>query len=134
MEVNIIAILGLVITTAVWLGYLMAIPQENVPERPYIHTALIVLGMGLSLWAMIRPFIQNESFPTLPIILGLMTLSLGGLFLYLLTIATLPDTQLAVKVGDRLPRFEVVDDKGGIVDTAVWHNQRLLLKFFRGHW
>ncbi len=130
----ILAILGLLVVSATWLHYLTLIPAEKVPQRPFLHAVFMVVGMGLSMEAVIRPLLSNASFPIVPFILALLSLPTGGLFLYLLTIAALPDTPLQVVVGDRLPSFAAVNDVGEVVETAGFHQQRLLLKFFRGHW
>lgn len=130
----ILAVIGLIVVSGTWLAYLAMIPLEKVPERPYLHSFFMILGMGLSLWVIIRPLLSDSSAPVAPFILALLSVATGGLFLYLLTIATLPDIPLKVAVGDVLPAFAAVDDAGNVVETAVWQQQRLLLKFFRGHW
>ena len=130
----ILAIVGLLVVGAAWLHYLTLIPVEKVPQRPILHTVFMVVGMGLSVWAVIRPLLNNQSFPTVPLLLALVSIPTGGLFLYLLTIAALPDTPLKVAVGDVLPTFMAVNDEALLVETADFHQQRLLLKFFRGHW
>ena len=127
----ILGTIGLLVVVIAWVSYLAMIPIEKVPERPYLHTLFIILGMGLSVWSVIG----KELLQTVPLVLALLSVPTGGLFLYLLTIAALPNMPLKVAVGDVLPMFAAVDDGGMVVDvTAVYRNQRLLLKFFRGHW
>jgi len=40
----------------------------------------------------------------------------------------------AIRVGDALPSFRAPDEHGAVFDSASLSGQRILLKFFRGHW
>ncbi len=59
-----------------------------------------------------------------------------GLFLPF-TIAISPqavDAAKAIQVGDTIPRFTAVDDKGETFDSVVLNGHLVLIKFFRAHW
>lgn len=121
------AVAGLGCVIVSWMWYLALVPAEKVPKRPHAHTALILLGMGLSV-------VGAVGFAVGPLIVAGVAWLLGGFFLYLLTIAGLPDGELIVKTGDPLPAFSAPDHRGQMASSDDWHGKRILLKFFRGHW
>ena len=128
------ALLGLLLVIGTWVHYLALIPREKVPVRPAVHALLIVIGILLSFLGIFRPLYTGLAFPWPSLVLHLLTLVLGGFFLYLLTIYRLPDVNLTVRAGDPLPYFRAFDDTGRSVETTSWQGRRVLLKFFRGHW
>lgn len=119
--------LGLGFVTLSWIWYLALIPTEQVPERPHIHIVLMLLGMGLAA-------IGASSLTIASVATAVVAWSLGVFFLYLLSIAALPDGELTVAIGDPLPAFSAPDHTGQIVTSNDWRGQRMLLKFFRGQW
>jgi len=125
---TLLAILGLSLVSVSWLHYLWLIPQERVPARPIIHTALMTAGLIFSVGA---PWVDAS---LLSAGLGVVTAPLAFLFFYLLTQARLPDTEIAVTVGDELLGFTATDPSGVAVGPAEWRGERVLLKFFRGGW
>ena len=118
---------GLAIIVISWMWYLALIPAERVPARPYLHAALMVVGMGLCA-------IGAAELAIGPLIMGASGWLLGGFFLYLLSVAALPDGELTVAIGDPLPAFTAADHRGQVIASSDWHGERVLLKFFRGHW
>ena len=123
----IFAALGLGLVFISWTWYLALIPAEKVPERPYLHAALMVIGMGLGA-------LGAAKLATGAIVMAVSAWLLGGFFLYLLSIAALPDGELTVSIGDPLPAFSAADHRGQIVASSDWQGKRVLLKFFRGQW
>ena len=59
---------------------------------------------------------------------------LGALFFYLVNTGAQRLGNRAVRVGDTLPAFTAVDDRGEPFDSAELAGTAVLIKFFRGHW
>lgn len=124
-----LALLGLVLVTGGWLHYLSLVPQARVPKSPALHTAIMAAGVVASLASL--PFANS----LLPWLLAPLTLSNGGLFLWLIPQRHLPKGTLNVAVGDALLRFKAWDHTGNAFDSATsFAGKRVMLKFFRGHW
>ena len=129
-----LALSSLLLVLASWLDYLIKITKEKVPVRPIGHIVTMVIGLMAAVLALVAPFFSS-ALPTIGVILiTLTTFSLGGLFLYLLTLARLPDTPPAVQVGDTFIPFESVTHEGRVFSTASWSGKRIMFKLYRGHW
>lgn len=123
----IFAAVGLGLVLASWMWYLSLISAEKVPDRPYLHAALMVLGMVLSA-------VGTAELATGAIVMAVSAWFLGGFFFYLLSMAALPDGELTVSVGEPLPAFSAADHRGELIASDDWQGKRILLKFFRGQW
>ncbi len=130
---NLLAITGFVAIVVAWGHYLSLIPPEKVPARPVSHSTGMSVGLMLIITALLRAVDVGDPL-ALPIMLTLFGAMMVALFFYLMMTASLPDSQLAVRVGDQLPSFQAMDHTGMMVDSAAWGGQRILLKFFRGSW
>lgn len=124
---------GLLLVTGAWIHYLWLIPREEVPDRQVFHLVFLGLGTLLSLSGVARG-LQTEATPWLALVGLILAGGLAGFFVYLLYLARLPAAPLAISVGKPLPHFVAGDDQHGRVDSREWRGQRVLLKFFRGHW
>ena len=58
----------------------------------------------------------------------------AGLFFYLFSIRHTPLGDIRVALGDPLPAFSALTPSGAPFSSAELAGQRVLLKFFRGHW
>lgn len=127
-----VALAGLLVVTFAWLHYLASIPREKVPPRPGGHLVVFALGSLLGLLSV------GLSVPggawAVPLVLAVVAVGLAMFFVYLLRQAPLPDGRLAVSVGDPLPLIEAPAQDGRVRRSADLAGQRLLIKFFRGHW
>ena len=128
-----LSLVGFGAIAVAWGHYLSTIPVEKVPARPVIHSAIMAVGLVLLLLSFSRSMSNGDSLLA-PLLLSLFGIMLAGLFYYLLSIAGLPDGQLTVRVGQSLPSFQAMDDRGVPVNSQTWRGQRTLLKFFRGSW
>jgi hypothetical protein len=130
MAFNLIMI-GFTLILLTWVVYLAAIPREKVPARPVLHVVVMVFG----LIAMVTGLSSSlNPLDILAVVLGLSGIGLAALFLFLLTIARLPDGDLRVAVGDTMLAFAAPDSSGKVINSDDWRGQRILLKFFRGKW
>ena len=124
-----LALASMALTLGAWLHYLASIPRERVPVRPTAHAAVLVAALVLAAAAIIESGAHAAS-----IALAALSMSLVAFFFYLLRQAPLPDGKLAVSIGDPLPLIEAKDSEGKLVRSTDWAGQRVLFKFFRGHW
>jgi len=124
-----LALASLALTTGAWLHYLALIPRERVPARPTAHQAAMVAALLLGAAAVLQ---SRADAPSIAI--AAVSMSLVAFFFYLLRQAPLPDGKLAVTVGDPLPLIEATSSDGERVLSTDWAGQRVLFKFFRGHW
>ncbi|MEM7333890.1 MAG: hypothetical protein AAF490_17510 [Chloroflexota bacterium] len=124
------AVIGLGLISSSWLDYLTKIPQEKVPVRPWWHS----LVMGVGLLAVGYSILIAAGNLLIILILAILSIGLAGLFFYLLTVATLPDGEIAVKVGGPFLPFEAVDGNKRPFSTEQWQGKRVMFKLFRGHW
>lgn len=124
--------LGLVVLG--WVYYLSQIPKEKVPARPVMVSALMV-WCALSVIGIYALLIVQGTPPDLlSWILGANAVVLAAFFLYLLTQAPMPDQPIKVVLGEPLPNIEAIDANGKQHSSQDWQGQRILFKFFRGHW
>lgn len=117
-----------------WVMYMATVPSGRVPARPVGHmvaqglgTVAVVVGITQALGGGFDATLTALSVGSLPLVMG-------PLFFFLLSQRKTPIGKLAVKVGDRLPAFAAVESTGEPFDSGSLHGQRVLLKFFRGHW
>ncbi len=125
-KVGILALALAVGTVALWF-YLTR--QVNLPDdrTPFVIAFLCAAGLG------IFAFVKGTSFigaipPLLAIVIGLFLP-----FTIYVSPQTL-DTAEVIKVGDTIPHFTALDDKGTTFDSATLRGNLVLIKFFRGHW
>jgi peroxiredoxin len=92
----------------------------------------MILGVALvTLGALMA---QGQTALFVGAVLALTTWFFAGLFLWILSQAQVPDTDLAVAVGEPLPAFEALDTQGNPWSSEALQGQRTLLKFYRGAW
>lgn len=127
-----LSVAGFTAILVAWLGYLARIPKEKVPVRPVGTLALLAVGVVLVAVALGLGAKSGLSGGVTAISASAGALAL--FFVYLLRQAPLPDGELVVSVGDRLPAFEALDGDNNRFDSATLAQKRILLKFFRGSW
>ncbi len=132
MIVTALAFSGLALVLTGWVHYLWLIPQERVPVAANGHRAALALGAALAVAAI--AVAGAEGGILLAIGTAAVSIPAAAGFFYLLSIAPLPDGQLAVTVSDRLPAFAATTHAGDEWSSDSLAHGRVLLKFFRGGW
>lgn len=125
---------GLLMVVSSWLHYLWLIPREWVPERPIGHQLILIGGAVLAAIGAAMGWGIDPVAGLLSTLAFFACAGGAGFFVYLMTWAPLPDTPIAVAVGEPIPDFSARDAAGEVRRIAQWRGRRLLLKFFRGHW
>jgi len=126
---------GAIAVLGSWALYMGSVPSGRVPPRPVGHIIAQAVGMALAITGMA----QVVTTPTLPIglpsaALAGPALTMGGLFLFLLTQRKTPLGKLRVAVGDPMLPFSATTRDGEAFHSDQLRGQRVLFKFFRGHW
>lgn len=129
-----LAATGMALVLLGWVTYLATVPRGTVPVVPTRH--MIAEGVGLLLAIGALTQLGGASLSVV-IAIGLMTtvsVTGGSLFFFLLTQRKTPIGDITIAVGDTLPRFTATDHEGAAFDSESLRGERVLLKFFRGHW
>lgn len=125
---SIFAFAGFFAVTGAMTQYFLTIAAEKVPKQVGLHMSIFAVGIVLSLVGIItEPSGLTWS-------LGVLSISMGGLVLFLLSQRRLPDGALIATLGEPMPALSAVDHTGAAFDLASLQGQRVLFKFFRGSW
>lgn len=128
LSAPLLAFAGLSIAFVVWGFYLVDIAKNTVSEMPILSIFLQLVAVGAAAVALAK------SPSALIIPPSAFALTLGGLFLFLITQRKTPVGKIKVKVGDILLPFSAKTSDGSDFESASFTGQRILLKFFRGSW
>ena len=122
-----LAALALAVATFVYWFHLAG--QVSLPTNRTGFVLVFLLAAGLGVTAYVKgTSIIGGLPPALAILIGL--------FLPF-TIYVSPQTVEAssvIEVGDTIPAFSALDDKGATFDSASLNDHLVLIKFFRAHW
>ena len=103
--------------------------QVSLPENRTFFVIAFLSAAALGVAAYIKgTSLLGGLPPALAIVIGLFLP-----FTILVSPQTL-DTSKVITVGDTIPHFTAIDDRGETFDSASLDGQLVLIKFFRGHW
>lgn len=124
----VLAVVGFGIVFGAMTQYFLTINQERVPTEVRPHVIVLSVGSALSAVAVALS-------PTWAVILlGVFSVSVGALLLYILSIRRLPLGALTAVVGEPMPEFAAPDQDGAPFSLKSLRGQRVMVKFFRGSW
>jgi hypothetical protein len=130
----VLSLAGLAAVLGSWVLYLASIPRGKVPARPIGSIAAQILGTALAIGGVAWSF-RGGGAPGAAVIAPAAVALIGGpLFLWLLTQRETPVGDIRVAVGDPLIPFAATASDGASFDSGELAGERVLLKFFRGHW
>lgn len=129
-----LALAAVALALIAWGHYFWLIAVHRVPRRPRGHLAALGLATVLGVAGVIVGPVSGGAVSWLAVGLAPVTLGAAGSFVWLLGQAPLPDGELVVAIGDPLPAFTATDHRGEPFSSAQLAGERVLLKFFRGHW
>lgn len=132
-----LALAGLALVVGAWLHYFLLVRDGRVSGWPIADGLVLVLGMAAALVGALLGPMTGGAWSAVALVLGSISLSQGLLFFWLLSIAQVPADdlgQLIVTVGDPMPGFSAWDHRGERFTWGGVVGQRVLFKFFRGHW
>lgn len=135
MTATIYAWAGFALSVGTWVQYLSTIPRGKVPARPVGAALGHVVGLTLAALAMVM---GRDGGGWISLIVWGMpigfTLTLGGLFFFLLSQRKTPLGEIRVSVGEQILPFNAKTPGGESFASVSLEGQRYLLKFFRGFW
>jgi hypothetical protein len=126
---------------AVWIGVLTSIVglisyffvfARFAPLRdfPWINLPMVLIGVGVSIWAIRRRLSFWSATGALVSILAA-----AMLVAYVFSLSNrLPDSDRVVAIGDAAPSFSLKDHTGSTVQLADYAGSRLVMVFYRGFW
>lgn len=108
--------------------YATTVRAVRVARRPRVHQIGIALAGVLAFAALASGPGLVAGLAAAPLVL------FAAAFLYLTTQSALPPGRIAVRVGGPALDFVASDSDGRAFALSSLRGQRILLKFFRGHW
>jgi hypothetical protein len=108
--------------------YATTVRAVRVARKPRVHQVGVALAGGLALAALAGGPGVAAGLAAAPLV------PLAAAFLYLTTQSALPPGRIAVRVGGPALDFGATDSDGRAFALSSLRGQRILLKFFRGHW
>jgi hypothetical protein len=117
---------ALAIGSAAFWFYLVR--QVNLPEDRTVFVVAFVAAAVLGVAA----FVKGTSWlGAVPSVLAIVA---GSFLTYTIAISQQEVGGNAIELGDTIPRFTALDDKGITFDSRSLHGHLVLIKFFRAHW
>ena len=123
-----LGILALVVAIGCLVLWIIEIRQVDIPENRIGFVVGFLAAVALGVAAFFKgPGWIGGAAATLAIVIG-------GFFNFTVAISEQELAAGAIQVGDSLPPFTALTDKGERFDSATLIGNPTLIKFFRGHW
>lgn len=123
-----LALAAVAVAAIALVHYVRALRAVRVARRPRVHQAAVGAAALVAIAALANgPGLAGGA-------LAALVLVLAALFFFGTTQSALPPSRLAVAVGSPVIDFEARDSEGRAFRLSSLRGQRILLKFFRGHW
>ena len=113
------------ITVALWFRQ---IDQVAIPENRAIFIAFFLAAAALGVSAFVA---RTRGFGGVAAALAVL---IGAFFPFSIAISRQEVGVNGIQVGDTIPHFRALDESGEFFDSSLLAGQRVLMKFFRGHW
>ena len=120
-----IGLIGLLIVLASTARWFWRAWQVDIPKSPRNFQMLLLTGLLCGAISLYLGFNDPAASWAIGVAVVLIFLTATG--------AQRVDGEM-VEVGDKIPSFSGFDDQGKPFDSSSLAGQRILLKFFRGHW
>ena len=118
--------LGLALaTTVVWFRQVRLVA---IPENRAVFLALWLLAVGLGIATFVK---RTRWFGG---IAALAAIVVGAFLPFTVAISGQEVAPNSIRVGESIPRFTALDDRGERFDSTSLAGQLVLIKFFRAHW
>jgi hypothetical protein len=143
---NFLPLAGFLVCVVAFLSYFLLFFRFPLTrDVPWANWLLFAVGLGLVAAGLNRAFRHADRYRgrVAGPILGVLSLAIAGLFLFLTLVASreLPVSANAPKVGEKAPDFTLPDPQGRPVHLAALHAPEggapgswVLLIFYRGYW
>jgi hypothetical protein len=143
---NFLPLAGFLVCVVAFLSYFLLFFRFPLTrDVPWANWLLFAVGLGLVAAGLNRAFRHADRYRgrVAGPILGVLSLAIAGLFLFLTLVASreLPVSAKAPKVGEKAPDFTLPDPQGRPVHLAALQSAEggapgswVLLIFYRGYW
>ena len=125
---NRLALIGLVVTVGSMMLWFSQADSVTLPENRILYIVAWIAGPALGIAAWVKKAGWLGRIASLPAIV------LGAFLLFTVSISEQILPPNAIQVGDTLPAFAAVDDRGELFDSEALRGHPVLIKFFRAHW
>jgi hypothetical protein len=126
-----LAILSVLIALAGIAGYVLLVGVEIVRNHPEVYVVACALATVVAFAAVRRPERRWPAWTALGVTGLLLILTVW----FNVVITRVPDTPVAIKVGEPAPDFTLADASGKPVALADYRGKKpVVLVFYRGYW
>lgn len=123
-----LGILALVVALACTVAWFYQARQVDLPENRIAFVAVWLSAVGLGVAA----FVKGAGWiGALPALGGIV---IGAFLPFTVFISPQQAASDAIQLGEAIPHFTSVDDRGQPFDSAILEGKPVLMKFFRAHW
>ncbi len=123
-----LGLLSPIVAGGTLLLWFRQVRQVAIPENRALFVAFCVVAAALGIAAFVK---RTRWFGGIAAVLGIVT---SALLPFTVAISRQEVAPNAIKVGETIPRFSALDDRGQRFDSSSLAGQLVLLKFFRAHW
>lgn len=123
-----LGILALVVAVSCVAAWNYHIGQVDIPENRALFVAAFLTAVALGVAAFVKGSGWIGGVAAVPAIL------IGLFFPFTMAISRQEVASDAIRVGDTIPHFTSVDDRGEPFDSETLRGHPVLIKFFRAHW
>lgn len=112
-------------TTFVWFRQVRLVA---IPENRTLFVGLWALAIALGVAAFVK---RTRWFGGIAAALGILV---GAFLPFTVAISRQEVAPNSIQVGETIPAFTALDDRGQLFDSSSLAGQLVLIKFFRAHW
>ena len=123
-----LGILALVLALGCFALWGYQIRQVEIPENRTGHVVVFLAAAALGVFA----FVKGTGWAGG--VAAVLAIFIGSLLPFTVAISRQEVASNSIQVGDSLPHFSAVDDRGQRFDSTTLLGQPVLIKFFRAHW
>ncbi len=113
------------VTVTLWFRQ---INQVDIPENRTVFVVFFLTAAALGVGAFVA---RTRWFGGVAALLGII---IGSFLTFTVAISRQEVAPDGIQVGQTIPHFTALDDKGQRFDSQSLDGQVVLIKFFRGHW
>jgi hypothetical protein len=123
-----LGLLGFLVAAVTVVLWFRQIGQVDIPENRTVFVVFFLTAAALGVGAFVA---RTRWFGGVPAVLAII---IGAFFPFSVAISRQEVAAKAIRVGDTIPAFTAVDDRGELFDSEGLRGHPVLIKFFRGHW
>jgi hypothetical protein len=113
------------VTVTLWFRL---IDQVDIPENRTAFVVSFLTAAGLGVGSFVA---RTRWFGGVPAVLAIL---IGSFLAFTVAISRQEVAPNGIQVGQTIPHFAALDDRGQRFDSQSLDGQVVLMKFFRGHW